>query len=164
MEDGEFDPSKLKALYESNKELINSVITINENGVLTIAINRPDDQDLLAVLNLFAGIPTEEGLQDIDDNSLVARLGNPIVAAMFGKMIGVSFEDFLADLSLTASASFEDGFTGKIELVNSTGLKYLTVEVKINLADASAAFELTAEEIATAQDFSALVGAIWGVH
>ena len=129
--------------------------TFSTDDGLRIVINADDDQDLLAIINLFFGIPTEEGWQDLDEDLLMSyledqSLGFFSISAAFEKLTGVALEDFVSNLYLTANTS--DGLV--LQLTNGGEMQYLVIGANAQFVEAAPSVVLADGETENAQEFS----------
>ena len=117
----------------NNGELLSSLVDFySEDGkyIARIAVNTADDKDLLAALNLFVGIPTEEGYIDIDENLLTSIVylmsGTESfdLNAVFGNVPDFDFSKMISDLYLEVGVSFKGGFEVFVRLVGGDGKEY----------------------------------------
>ena len=154
----------LKALLEDEdtKALFADVVTLEsdeEGFVLRVFINNEDDVDLLALINLFVGIPVEEiGYVDIDENMLFAMLSDMEEAdniySTFRQIVGAELEDVVGNLCLEVSGSIADGLSIDFTLCDCSGeVVYFSIGIGAKLVPQVEQFELTADEIEDAHDF-----------
>ena len=147
-------------IYEQNKDLFKSVFVIDkENKSMRILVNSKEGGDILDIVNLFFGIPTEEGFEDIDDSKLIAIInstsGTTDIDSIFKTLIGVDFADFISNLCIDVGVSDEDGFAVNIELSDGANVKYFATGIGFDMVEHSTeSIVLTEEEITTVQSFS----------
>ena len=168
--DGEKALAAAKKLLADNAELVRSfyevTLTTGRGISLQVAINNEANEDLLAVLNLFVGVPTEEGWEDFDAESL-SDLLNELVGdlslfdfkTLFKNVIGAELSDVLSDLSLKAELCWKGGISFLLTLGNNaegeTAAEYLRVGFSVRTVSATP-FVLTEEAIEKAQGIEAL--------
>ena len=145
---------------QSTKALLKSVVSFEKGETdlsLRVIINTEDDKDLLALINLFAGIPTEDGWQDIDTETLADMIngGNSMIdiGAMFQKVFGIELVDFLEPLYFDVNLSWVDGIVLGVNLSDGDKTQYLVTGIEFRLVDAAPQFKLTEDMIASAQSF-----------
>ena len=161
MDPAELENFDIKDFYQEHKELIDTVFSFDENGC-RIVINAADDRDLLALINIFFGIPAGEEMLDIDETLLLSYVdllnetSNFDIVEIFQKVVGVSLADFLTDDTIEETDSFEDGICVRCALTNGGEIEYFATGVGVRLIESGAPFTLTEEEIESAQDFSTL--------
>ena len=154
----------LKALIENEntKALFADVVTLEsdeEGFVLRVFINNEDDVDLLALINLFVGIPDEEiGYVDIDENMLFALLSDMDAAdniySTFSQIVGAELEDVVGNLCFEVTGSIADGLSIDFTLCDCSGENvYFSIGIGAKLVPQVEQFELTADEIEDALDF-----------
>lgn len=128
--DGEKALVAAKKLLTDNAELIRSIYDVtwtSGRGItLKLAINDASDKDLLAVANLFMGIPTEDGWTDFDAENLTELLNGLLdgygmldLKTIVKRVFGAELEDILSDLSLTAELGWKGGISFTLSLGNN---------------------------------------------
>ena len=157
------DPSAaFQDLLEQNKELLKSIFTFDKDSkTLRVVINSKNGGDLVEVINIFFGIPGEEGFTDIDENYLIESAGTIggmfDTKTLFNMMFGVDFADFLTDLYLDAGVSSDDGIALTVKLNNGGDVDYFVTGFTAKFVDAPVSnFEITEEDIAIANEFDML--------
>lgn len=145
---------------QSAKALLKSVVSFEKGETdlsLRVIINTEDDNDLLALVNLFVGIPTEDGWKDIDKETLVEMITSESamfdIGAMFQKVFGVTLVDFLEPLYFDVNLSWNDGIVLGMQFNDGVETQYLVTGIEFRLVDASLQFKPTEEMIASAQSF-----------
>jgi len=162
---------KLQPIVEKNKKLFLEVFTFTKSekgATVDVAINKANDRDLLAIANLFLGMPTEEGFRDIEEEDVIAILEKELgsdkmfsLSLAFTQLFGVSLSDFLKDLSLDAAISWsDDGASIHLEIKKDDSVKYLVTGIEVKPVDAVASFEVTESAIEKAQKLSGAPQAI----
>ena len=158
--------SVIDSIFGENRSLLNDVFTYEDGGVLHIVLNTENDRDLLAILNLFAGIPTEDGWQDIDEDT-VTSFANTILemtgidlGELFRRIVGRGFAEVISELRLRAQLTFDDGIVQSVELNDGGENQYLVTGFEIHFADAAGQFALTSADVLSAGDFSGLPNAL----
>ena len=161
------DPiAAIKGLIEQNKELFKSVFVVDkEDKTLRVVINSKNGGDLVDVINIFFGIPGDEGFTDIDENYALDYLKSVAdvfdIGSLFKIFTGVELSDFLTDLYFDVGVSSDNGIAVNIELGNGGEVKYFVTGCSVKLIDASVSNTvLTDEAIAAAKDFNTLSSAI----
>ncbi|MBO4213190.1 MAG: hypothetical protein J5894_03645 [Clostridia bacterium] len=158
----------IAAIFEQNEELFKSVIAIDEeNKTISITLNSKDGGSLLDIVNIFFGIPTEDGFEDISEAQLLDLISSEDgmfnISSMFKKIIGVEISDFLSDLSVKMGYAIDDDkFAAKIELNDGGDVKYFITGIGVGFSDRSSSnFKLTEKGIEDAQSFEKLPLAIF---
>ena len=148
---------------EENKALLAKAITfekIADGYSLKVKINSADNEDVLAVLNLFLGVPTEEGFNDLDAASIAELLNGTSmidVSAMFGKMIGVSMVDFLSELYLDSNLTWSDNLAISVVIGDRQNNQYVISGVSFSLVESIGQFKITDEMIENSLAFDSLM-------
>ena len=156
----------VKATYNENKELIQGVYEINETEdqfVIRVALNTEEGSNVLKVVNLFVGIPNEEGgFDDIGITELKALLYNAVKMApemfnaIFSTIIGEDLDTVLSDLYLEFGISVKDGVRVGFALNNGEGDDFFKFIVGVNTLPAGEQFVLSEETIESAKSFDEL--------
>ena len=160
------DAIKAICADEDNAEILHGFITVNEDegGIISIAISSEENIDLIDVINLFVGIPTEEGFADIDATAikeLILKLADDMPEEMIDDMltsfIGVDLDTFLSDLYVRFAifCSEEEGFYFDL-CIGGTEKDYLYAGFGIWANEPTDNFELTEDMIEGAYDFEDL--------
>ena len=162
--------SALKIFWE-NKEALDSVFTVSETDAgktRRVVINTEGDQDLLAFLNLFVGIPGEDGWTDIDENTVsdlldawsAEKLGMMVdIRGLFQKVTGAELEEFLTELYADVyMPAGEEGFEIGIALGDGNETTYMETGLQAKFVSPAEPFVLTEEQIKTARGFEYLKG------
>ena len=159
-------PAALLTIYRENKDLFDALFTVTktESGVsLHLKVNAADDKDLFAVLNLFLGIPAEEGWTDIDENNftdLIAELFGDDRLFTIDQILALaaktSLTEMLSDLAFNATLSWEDGIAVMLSLADSEQKEYLHVGISARSIEATAPAAPTEQELLNAHDFDDL--------
>ena len=134
-----------------------------ENHTVRLVINSKDESDFIDVLNLFFGIPEEDGMRDINDNDFVNFINKLSetnetfsIADICKKKFGVDLEDFIAELYFDADSSFEDGLSVNAKLSNGKGAEYFVTGISVRFVDAETSnTALEDAKISGAQNFDA---------
>lgn len=155
---------KIKKIVEDNAELIKSIVITDKGDydvIITIKINSEDDIDLLAVINLFAGIPGEEDFTDINETAikgLVLKLAKGMSAetidAMIRNFVGADLETILSDLYaeiVIVNAEGEFGF--EFVLASGEETVYLVTGLSLREIDKADQFICNDEMIEKALSF-----------
>ena len=157
------DPTAaLVELLKQNKDTFASVFSVDiENNTLRVVLNSSNGGDLVDVINIFFGIPGDEGFTDIDETYLIDYIneagGLYDIGTLLNTLFGVDFTDILTDLYFEAGVSFEDGIALNLELNNGGELKYFVTGIEAKFVEASTSnFEVTEADIAVAQSFDLL--------
>jgi hypothetical protein len=170
----------LGAIFEQNGELFENVFAITEKEgkyELRIALNNAQNQDLLAVLNLFIGIPKEEGGWDditeqklydlIEDKTVISTeqggetiteegSDNTHIYDIFEHIVGVELKEVLAQLDLNIVldwSNMPNGAELSVVLDNGDGVTYLKTGCRISWVQSGAQFELTKEQMEKVKEF-----------
>ena len=170
----------VKGILEENGELFEQVFSSEEipDGVraFTVALNNAEDVDLVAILNLFVGIPSEDGFVDIDENLLLGYLAEmsdneyaPDIKAIFRNVVGVELEDVLSDLYFTFIVDTNEGLRVTFSLGNGADdedlVEYVSTSFGVRLVSAEEVEHvvLTEDEIANAQPFENIKMTAFGI-
>lgn len=160
--------TKLKEIYADNKDLFKEVVSfeIANGGIrVNVTVNSDDDKDLLALLNLFMGIPAEDGWDDIDEEAItaIASGGNGVmVTTILEQLMGASFEDFIKQLNASFNLSLNDGISFGVKLDNGGETTYLTIDTGVHVTMTTSHAAPTAEEIEKADSFDNVSGLAFG--
>jgi len=163
-----------KALIENEntKALFADVYSFEsdeEGFVLRVFINNEDDVDLLALINLFVGIPDEEiGYVDIDENLLFAMLSDKeeadVIYSTFRQIVGAELEDVVGNLCFEVTGSIADGLSIDFTLCDCSGeVVYFSIGIGAKLVPQVEQFELTADEIKDALDFGDIMEYVYPI-
>ena len=158
--------AEIKGIFEQKKDLFKAAFKVDaEAKTLRVVINSKDGGDLVDIVNVFFGIPTEDGFADIDESYLLAYLNsNLTVDTLFNMVTGVELADFLSDLCFEAGISTEDKIAVNLELNNGGDTKYFVTGCAVKLIDSSVSnFELTEADIAGSYEFSMFPMTILGL-
>gem|GEM_PF-3169924 len=148
-----------KVVYERNKDKFEAVYTVEktENSAkVRVAINSADDNDVLALINLFIGIPTDEGWEDIDEGFILNSIGGAsggMLDMVFESITGVSLSDFVSDIYFNYDLTYGDGFSSNVGLGSGEGSDYITMGIAVKSIDAAPQTVLSETEISGAQSF-----------
>ena len=127
----------VKDIIMDNTELFGKVLVYesDENGEhFTLALNNADDVDCFAILNLFIGMPDEEGgFIDFSDEMLLSIIDqlDDEIAPFFKAIMGVELEDFISPLYFKLDFSCEDGVSVTVELCDGEEISYFVTGVTI---------------------------------
>lgn len=156
----------VKATYNENKELIEGVYEINETEdqfVIRVALNTAEGSNVLKVVNLFVGIPNEEGgFDDIGITELkellykAVKMDPEMFNAIFSTIIGEDLDTVLSDLYLEFGISVKDGVKVGFALNNVEGDDFFKFIVGVNTLSAGEQFVLSEETIESAKSFDEL--------
>ncbi|MBP5404784.1 MAG: hypothetical protein J6Y74_02425 [Clostridia bacterium] len=162
------------SIIKENKELLDSICTFSKtakSATLHVALNDASDKDLLALLNSFLGVPTEDGWADIDAAHL-AEIINALnkgdgmmidFSLLFESLVGVSLEDALEDLACEVTLSWEEGISISVSLEDSESESYCSVGVGVRSVPAAETAFIAESEIVKDRDFETIPALLIGV-
>ena len=127
----------IKDICSNNAELFGKVLTyeVDESGKhLCVALNIEEDEDCLAILNLFIGMPGEDGdLIDLSDEVLlvlIEEIGEDI-PGMFNAIFGVELDKFISPLYFKLDIGSGEGISVTFELCDGAENSYFVTGFNI---------------------------------
>ena len=156
-----------KGVYEENKELFDAVFTkeITDTGIaLHVLLNDAQNRDLLAIVNLFLGIPGDEGFEDITEAYLLEKIAAvkttlPLdVPTLFGSIVGIPLADVLQDVACDLTLSWKDGISLTLVLKGGEEAEeYLSAGITVKTVPAATANRYTEESLVKTQGFDTVM-------
>ena len=156
-----------------NKELFAGICTTEKTASgrnIRFAVNSLDDKDVLAVLNLFFGVPEGDGWKDMDADfiaeavsKLADKYTNGKLHGKFEQITGYTLSDVCSDLYLNVSVNRKGDLSVEFSLESSEGEQYFVTGVSCKLIDALPQSVLTDAEKEKAHPLSLLVNIVKGL-
>ena len=157
-------PHGFYGAYTLNAALFDQVFSteLSDNGVsLHVTVSGKKDNDLWAILNLFVGIPTEGGFENVDVDTLMDYLAkikeedpDMDIAALFKRVVGVELSDFFESLYLDVEVGSDGSMM--VSLNDGEGRDYFVTGLSVRPVEATERTPISEEKINAASGFDKL--------
>ena len=148
--------------FAENEELFSNAVSLSldDQLIITINVNNEEDSDLVAILNLFVGIPSEDGYADIDENMILGIVNGSedVDAEMIDNLchtfFGTDLKTVLENLSIDIEIDLESGLSVNFLLYGEND--YIGTGFYVNPIEKADQFDITDDMIEAANSFDEL--------